>query len=273
MWAIKKFYMMYQEGYAGDGIKEELDKIDGLKQYEKDEIELAIDLDFEQSIKLALTFYNAVLAQKTSEKDWADEREERSGELKRVGTAADKIYAMLFLAGDSGFMYNPNVNINYSTYLGLLNHARLAPLATKMFENVINSRVDMEQGFLGFGRSLYAMNATNFYNRDELDFINKIAVERFDAEKMEYFFGLTANEMSESKTLKLTQSKHPDFSINEEVAVVRIGEFWYFSHKSNNPYIYIDMQNIIEDEKAQRNVADSKRYLQDLYDMYKAVTR
>jgi hypothetical protein len=273
MWAIKKFYMMYQEGYAGDGVEEEVNEIDGLKPYEKAEIIRDIDLNFEQSIKLALTFYNSVLAQKSTEKDWMDEREERSAELKRVGTASDKIYAMLFLAGDSGFMYNPNRNINYSTYLNLLNHPRLAPLATKMFENVVNSRVDMEQGFLGFGRSLFAMNATNFYNRDDLALINKIAVERFDARDLDFFFGIKANEIPSGETRKLTMSNHPDFGINEDVAIVRVGGFWYISHRSNNPYIFIDMQNIIENEKEGRNVADSKRYLQDLYGMYKAVTR
>ena len=101
-----------------------------------------------------MVFYNSVLLQSKAEKDWRTEYEERSGEIKKIGTAADKIYAMLFLAGDAGFMYNPNRNINYSTYLSYINHERIGPLVTKIFENAINQRVDMEQGFLGFGRAL-----------------------------------------------------------------------------------------------------------------------
>lgn len=270
MWDIKKFLMMYQEGYTTALISKEIDQIPGLKQYEKKSISEKITNNFEDAIKMAMVFYNSVLLQSKAEKDWRTEYEERSGEIKKIGTAADKIYAMLFLAGDAGFMYNPNRNINYSTYLSYINHERIGPLVTKIFENAINQRVDMEQGFLGFGRALYAQNATNYRNRRDSSLIQKIGMERFDAEQMDFFFGIAPDEIQNAETMTLSESRHPDFGANEEVAIVRIDDFWYFAHISNNPYSYNDMKQIID---KQTDVADDKRYLLDMYNMYQAVKR
>lgn len=270
MWTVKKFLMMYQEGYTSAKVSKEIDQIPGLQTYEKKAIREKITGSFEEAIKLALVFYNSVLIQSAAEKDWRTQYEEFTGEVKKIGSASDKIYAMMFLAGDAGFMYNPNRSINYSTYLTYINHERIGPLVTKIFENAINARVDMEQGFLGFGRALYAQNSTSYYNRDDISLIEKIGVERFDAEKLEYFFDIKPNEVENATEMTLVSSKHPDFGVNEEVAIVRIDDFWYLAHKSNNPYSYNDMKAIID---RQVDVADDKRDLLELYNMYQSVKR
>lgn len=270
MWDIKKFLVMYQSGYTPSLISKELDQIPGLEDYDKKEIREEISNNFKDAIKLAMVFYNSVLIQSAAEKDWRTQYEERSGEVKKIGSAADKIYAMMFLAGDAGFMYNPNRSLNYATYLSYINDERIGPLVTKIFENAINARVDMEQGFLGFGRSLYAMNATNYYNQDNISLIQKIGVEKFDAEEMEYFFGINTDEIENAQEVTLGQNRHPDFGENETVAIVRIRDHWYMAHKSNNPYSYNDMKSIID---RQSDVAEDKRYLQDLHNMYQSVIR
>ena len=270
MWDIKKFLMMYESGYTAAQVSEEVDKIPGLLDFQKEEIREAITQNFKEAIKLAMVFYNSVLIQSSAERDWRTQYEERRGEVIKIGTAADKIYAMMFLAGDAGFMYDPNINRQHSTYLRYINDSDIGPLVTKIFENSINARVDMEQGFLGFGRSLFAMNATNFYNDDNEALIQLIGIERFNAEELQDQFGIVPNEIEFGEERILGPTNNADFREGESVAILKIHDHWYFTHQTYNPYTYNDMRSII---RRQNDVATDKRYLLDLYNMYKAVTR
>lgn len=272
MWDIKKFLLMWRTDYTKEKVLKELKSNTELSDHDKEETAEKIDLHMKETVKLSMAFYNAVIQQSAADRPWRDQMDIRTGSMKRIGILYDKVFAMRFLVGDEGFMYNPNSSFSTASYLTYMDHDELRPMIETLYENSITSRVDMDTWFLSYSRVLFALNATNYNNIDDHTLINKIKVKRYTAKEMKENFGivLTADSPNTQK-VRLTQSEVPfDYTIGEEIGFTGHLGYFYVVSKVQSPYAWTAMQSIL-DKFGDSNVVREKNDVAELYNLYNSV--
>ena len=193
----------------------------------------------QKTTMLAMAFYQSVIQQSSVDKPYRSVYDEKTGALKRLGIGIDKQVAMMFLAGDDSFPYHPNRYMIHQSYLSHMFDAGMSKFMHKIWENVVTVRPDMEQGFISYGRMLYARSAKNFYNRDTDDFIRKIFVDSYGAQAdLENELGVDLPEDFNAKLVTVKSNKNPSFQIGEEVAIIHFDRKFYVISKSRSPYAY-----------------------------------
>ena len=194
MWDIKRMLMMWRTAFRPDYIDEILTR--SRKSYTDDEIRLISDQtskDIRQAIKLSMAFYNSVIQQSRADRDWQTIYDEESGSVEKIGIFWDKLFAMLFLMGDDGFLYNPNFYLGKASYLTYINNLGFRQMIEEIMENTLTVRVDMEPWFIDLGRLLYAKNASNYYNlaiNDTGALLEKIGVRCYTPKGLQSRFGI-----------------------------------------------------------------------------------
>ncbi len=271
---IKEFLPMWRAAFYETNIRELLKKEKITDKIAGDEIIENMDREMKQAVKLSMAFYQAVLAQKNTDKPYRSVYELGTGALQRMGIGSDKMVAMYFLAGDDELFYNPNRVLLYSSYLTYMNEPEFAPMMYKLMENVVTQRVDMEPWFISFGRQLYAQSAMNYSNRDNVDFIKKIKIKKFTIEELgEYFnYQIDSSSGKISNLVTLTQSKDLDFDIGEEVAVVRVNTSYYMFSKQDSEYAFDIYKGIKSAEENDSSTVEGQQDLLELYYIYSLST-
>ena len=192
MWDIKRMLMMWRTAFRPDYIDEIL--TESKKSYTDDEIRLISNQtqkDIRQAIKLSMAFYNSVIQQSRADRDWQTIYNEESGAIEKIGIFWDKLFAMIFLMGDDGFLYNPNHYLGKASYLTYISSLGFRQMIEEIMENALTVRVDMENWFIDFGRQLYAKNASNYYNLSlEGDLLEKIGVRCYTPRGLKSRFGI-----------------------------------------------------------------------------------
>lgn len=272
---LKEFLPMWRASFYETNMREQLKK----QNYGKDETEqmiIEMNREIKKAIKVSLAFYQSVLQQSAADKPYRSEYDLGSAALQRLGIADDKLIAMYFMAGDDALYYNPNrvlLNSSYMTYMG---EPEFAPLMDKILENIVTQRVDMEPWFISYGRQWYAQSAMNYSNRADQSLINKIKIKKYTAYELEQYFGYDLQDLTKNtKTanlITLTQSKDADFSVGEEVAVVRSNTNYYMFSKQQNPYAFDIYKNIKFNEEAGGSATEGQLDLQELYYIYNFFT-
>lgn len=191
MWNIKKFIMLDQSTFTyGNKELGEAFKKHGVSKIQEPKVFEPITRDIKRAIKISVAFYNAVLQQSNVERQYFSEYDGPTGALLRKGIFADKLYATYFLLGDDAFMYNPNVNVSYASYLEYSDDPDVGNAIKKVTENLLTERVDAEPGFINFGRMLYADSATNYYNQNNAALASRFQMTCYPVEKFTKHFGL-----------------------------------------------------------------------------------
>lgn len=269
MWDIKRFLLFWRAAFNEDTIRRELEALGNLHSADIKAYTQELSSDIKQAQKLSVAFYNAVVQQSSADRPYLTKYEPFSGEKKRIGILYDKIYAMMFLMGDDTFVYNPNRHLSYATYLAYNDEPELREILDTVYENALTERVDMEPWFIGFARTLYALNATNVYNRDDITKINKIKLVRFTQQELNNLFGIKME--GDTKILTLEKSDHPYFRPPDVVGVTHINGRYYMVSKFRNPYAFDIIHTIMEAIRFGNSTVTAKADLLELYQLYKIV--
>lgn len=283
MWSLKKVLMMWRTAFREDKMLKILDE--SVKNYPVDKLNFIssqIQRDIRQAIKLNLAFYNSVLQLPSSDRDWKTFYNEESGSIEKIGVYWDKLFAMFFLMGDAGFIYNPNHFLGKASYLTYIDKLGFRQMIEEIMENTLTVRVDMEPWFIDFGRFLYAQNASNYYNiAGNGGLLEKIGVRCYTPKGLKDRFGIDpysykANEDSPPDFLDTAVVLMEDyldtitdtyyFGTNEKLGITFFDGNYYVASSNLNKYSF----TIIDSMK--REIHSGGRSLrlakQDVYDMF-----
>lgn len=160
--------------------------------YSADVVQDAIHKDMNKANIIVASFYDAVIRQADAERPWANTYDSWSNALKRQGIASDKIYATLFLLGDIGIEYRPGTTASPYSYVGLIG-AYTDANNRDVMEEILTANLTvqpaMEQGFITFGRSLYAETVNNYLYNDQGAWYANIKLECASKDSFQNIFG------------------------------------------------------------------------------------
>ena len=275
MFQMKKFLLLWRAAFNDNNIQDKLGTKLGIDESEEiREISDPIRMEMVQAVKLVVAFYNSVIQQSSSDRHWRDEFDPFTGEQTRIGIIWDKIFAMMFLMGDESFAYNPNQRFSYASFLSYIQdseglYSGFGNLMEKILENMLTVRVDMEPWFIGFGRTLYALNAYNLVNLSNSQLIHKIRVACYSPETFKDQLGIDPNkfvdpgkadaqpEILDSTLLDMTkmepdQIKDDYFSLRHGTArlgIVKVDGKYYVTHETRNAVAFNIIWNMIQQAK------------------------
>lgn len=283
MFDMKRPLLMWQTAFNDGTISEVLSR--SKVNYTEDDINKIsnhIQKDIKQAIKLSVAFYNGVLQISSADRDWKDSYNDSSGAIEKIGIAWDKIFAMLFLMGDGGFYYNPNYYLGNASYLTYIDDLGFRQLIEETMENTLTVRVDMSPLFIGFGRLLYAENASNYYNINAHgDLLERIAVRCYTPKGLQDRFGIDpynyqANENSPPDFLDTALVSMEDYvdkitdpyyrGTNEQLGITFFDGNYYVASSHLNKYsfsIIKRMKTVIHSYGGSLRLAK-----QDVYDVF-----
>jgi hypothetical protein len=287
MFSLKKFLMAWRSGFHETDINHYLSESGQFNGFDIKEVTTDIHKDFKQAVKLSIAFYNSVLQTPANEKHYRSQYDEWTGALERVGIAPDKVFAMMMLMGDEGFMYNPNRYYNYASYITFKDTPELTDLLEKVLDNTVTLRVDMDPWFIGFGRLLYAINAYNFTNLSDASHIHKIRVGCYTADRLKDQLGIDPENFVEREGLPAGRldsglvdlSKYDvqdDYFKQraDKVGVVRISDRFYVASELQNPYSYNIIWNMIQQPRRFGNsLGTAKDDIKEVYQLFHLVTQ
>lgn len=264
MWSIKEFYPLWRTGFAQDIVNNTLSEM-GIVDDDQKEVYQQINREMKKVIKISMAFYQSVLQQSNIDRPYRSVFDERNGALKRIGIGSDKIFAMMFLAGDDSYPYNPNRYMVHQSYLTHAYDSQLATFSREIWENVVTQRVDMEPGFISYGRLLYAISARNFYNRDTADYINKITTLKYN--KVSDLKETLGVELPTNKIADLleVQTESGDLKVGDEVVVIKIDENYYVVPKEGSPYAYTIAKKVMSNINQGNSTVQNKIDLEELF--------
>ena len=283
MWDIKRALMMWRTAFRSTYISEALDKTTrSYTDYEKTLITSRIGQDIRQAIKLSMAFYNSVLQLSRADRDWQTFYNRESGAVERIGIAHDKLFAMLFLMGDEGFVYNPNHFLDKASYLSYIDELGFRQMIEEIMENTLTVRVDMEPWFIDLARFLYAQSASNHYNLSkDGSLLEKIGLRCYTPKGLKNRLGVDPQAYSPrpgspagfldtgvvSMSSYLKDIKDPYYmGTNEKLGITFFDGNYYVAASNLNKYSF----TIID--KMKRETHSDNRSLrqdkQDVYDMF-----
>ena len=288
MWNMKKTLMMWRTAFRDDYISDILDN--SVKNYTVDDVNFIstqVQRDIRQAIKLNIAFYNSVLQLSSADRDWKTFYNEESGSIEKIGIFWDKLFAMYFLMGDDGFIYNPNHYLGKASYITYVNQLGARQMIEEIMENTLTVRVDMEPWFIDFGRFLYAKNASNYYNianADQLDvstLLEKIGVRCYTPKGLKDRLGI------DPQSYKANENSPPDFldtavvsmenyidkitdpyyrGTNEKLGVTFFDGNYYVASSNRNKYSFTIIDRM---KRITHSDGDSLRLAkQDVYDIF-----
>ncbi len=285
MWALKKFLKFMENAYDNDEIRKKL--VDSQwKDFDDkhiDQITRTIRRDFKQAVRLGAAFYHGVIQQSFVDRPWTDVYSEWSGALQRKGILWDKLYAMYFLMGDDGFIYNINNAVSPSTYLLYLNDGDIGDTISKIVEQSLLRHIDMEQGFNSFARILYAINAYDYRTRTNATLIDKLKFTCFTPASLKAQLGIDPNAFQRAPDvapenldtavldldLRGMGSVDSYFSsTREKIGVTKIYDNYFVALQNKNQYAF-DLIEAITNTSL--SVVTDKAEMNELYSIYNLI--
>lgn len=278
MWDLKRFIPLDIRGLSDTELKGTLNKLGLLKDAKDIEAEtkdytLPIRKDLNLAVKLSMLFYNAVIQQAASDRPYYSRYDDRTGELERIGIIDDKIFAMMFLVGDDGFMYSPEEPLNWTPMLLYRNVPEIAAVSDKIFENVLTKRVDMEPWFISAGRVMHGITALGPYMQSDTSLARQIQVERYDAEELKRVYGLTPKDVGKILVTELASLEWRDEPTgpNDTLGIVEIRGLYYVVSKNNAPIAFNIVEGLELAYKNGNSLFTPQEDLAELYNIYMAV--
>jgi hypothetical protein len=279
MWDMKRFLQMWIVDFNPNAVEKALrdPRVVGeqanLTDEQIDEAKKEINDQFAKTTNLALAFYHGVLQQSNADRPWRSRFDEFTGAAERIGTAADKIFAMRFLVGDESFVYNPNRNLSSVSYFTAEGNPLVRPIFDRVFESNITERVDMEVGFINYGQVLYAINASSYQNRDDSSWLDKIQVLEFTQEEMKTYFDLGVEDLEEGVVEhEFTVSRYHGVDTHQKYGIMRIAGKYYVTNAAKATWAYKYYEKVINNRDS-GNINQAKDDLRTMAELYNTVRR
>ncbi|MGC6418961.1 MAG: zinc-dependent metalloprotease [Bradymonadia bacterium] len=172
--------------WGGGGVQEVLkrqDQVDEnrtvLTDQEYDEISIDFYNDISASMDLIMAFYDAVINQPASLRNYQTEYDPYYGDVIRLGIVLDKLHAVFaFMDVQEVYDYSPNIY----TYVALYDipfGSKNAALAQRVMDNMLGSSYDTFRWFRYLGINLFAW-ATNGNDIGDISLKERIAIRRYE---------------------------------------------------------------------------------------------
>ena len=249
MMSMKEFLPFWRSALAEDFLIRELETMGVPVEHQAQYVEL-MNREMRMVMKMSMAFYQAVLQQSRGERDFRNRYDETTGALKQIGIASDKIFAMMFLAGDDAIYYNPNRILTHNSYLTYSKSPTLAEFTHQMWRNIATStNYAMEPWFINFGRFQYAKSAYNFNNRDSAQLIDAVMVLKVDNPvdlKENYGITMPLSKPVAEMVVTKEQAISSPFRIGDKVAIARIDDDFYMAPVTKAHIAYTLYQSALD---------------------------
>jgi len=195
--------------WGGGGVQDVLKRLDQVQRpdqvltdQEYDEISVDFYNDISAAIDMTMAFYDAIINQPASLRNYQTEYDPFYGDIIRLGIVLDKLHAVFaFMDVTEVFDYSPNIYTYVAMYdvpFGTRNSA----LAQKVMDNMLGSRYDTFRWFRYLGINLFAW-ATNGNDIGSVGLKERIAIRRFE-NRSEF-----AEEFGEGALVEATADNNP----------------------------------------------------------------
>ncbi|MBN1962794.1 MAG: zinc-dependent metalloprotease [Deltaproteobacteria bacterium] len=239
--------------WGGGGIQETLKMLDQLQGTVKSDSEYnTIAADFYNDIAatnaLTMAFYNAVLNQPSSSRNYSTEYDSYYGDVTRLGIIIDKLFATLaFMDLQEVWNYDPNIY----TYVAMFDApfgTLSAAVALEVLDGMLGANYDTFPWFKYLALEYFAY-VTNTNLVDDISFKDRIAIRRFNNQAdLEAEFGIYAIP----DALRLDNTSQIFIYNGEQYVYTFIAERgWHLvANKSRNPVSYQYMRDFNESLRA-----------------------
>jgi hypothetical protein len=150
----------------------------------RDEIRRDIKNDLYQAGLLVAAFYHAVIQQSKAERPFLDDVT-KNGSLRTIGIGPDKLYAAYFLFAAPEIQYSVKSYSYPYSFLGLRN---VSNVFEKILKVNLKNQPDAYQGFINFGRMLYAETVTNYLYSSDYELRSRSDIKCLSADSMKTYF-------------------------------------------------------------------------------------
>ncbi len=178
MWYLALF------DWGGGGVQDtlkRLDQLDGKVKTDPEYNELAADYtnDVTAAISMTIAFYDAILNQSATSRNYQTEYDPYYGDVLRMGIIVDKLFATFaFVDLQEVYDYDPNVYTYVSMYdapFGTKNEA----LSKRVLDNMLGANYDTFPWFKYYALEIFA-SVTNTNLVDAVELKERIAIRRYD---------------------------------------------------------------------------------------------
>ncbi len=248
MMAVKEFVPLWRAGLAEDMLRNKLSEL-GIKNNDRQSsLVEAMNREMTKVMKLSMAFYDGVIQQSRGDRDFRSIYDPTTGALKQMGIMSDKIFAMMFLAGDDAIFYNPDRIMNHNSYLTYSADPTIAAYANRLWRNILTDRqIAMEPWFINFSRFQYAKNATNYNNRDAASLINSMKIIKIDnANDLWEQYGIEMDVSLPTLQTRLPKAETGTFSAGDEVIVVHVDGDYYMTSIAEGDVTYTLFQSALD---------------------------
>ena len=178
--------------WGGGGVQDTLKRLDlvdpnrqVLTDQEYDEIALDFYNDIQAAISMMIAFYDAVINQPASFRNYQTEYDPYYGDIIRLGIIIDKLFTTFaFMDLQEVYNYDPSVYTYVSIYDAPFGDYNAA-LSKRVLDNMLGSSYDTFPWFKYYAMLIFS-SVTNSNLVDGLELKDRIAVQRFENE-MELF--------------------------------------------------------------------------------------
>ena len=172
--------------WGGGGVQSVLKRLDQVDperdvktDQEYDEISVDFYNDVSAAVDMTMAFYDAVINQPASSRNYQTEFDPFHGDVIRLGIVVDKLYAAFaFMDLQPIYNYNPNIRTYVAMYDAPFGRRNFA--LSRVLDNMLGSNYDIFPWFRYLAVNLYAW-ATNSNLINGAHLKDRIAIRRFES--------------------------------------------------------------------------------------------
>lgn len=186
MYDIQRMWHLALFDWGGGGVQETLKRLDQvgggnvLTDQEYDEISTDFYNDASAAIGMTIAFYDAVINQPASFRNYQTEFDPFYGDILRLGIIIDKLFSTLAFMDLQDVYYSPNVATYVSMWDAPFGSQNLA-LSQRVLDNMLGANYDTFAWFKYYALLIFASTSnTNLVGSIETK--ERIAIERFENE-------------------------------------------------------------------------------------------
>lgn len=182
---IQRMWYLALFDWGGGGVQDTLKRLDQVNgatvktDPEYDEIAVDYTNDVSAAIALQMAFYDAIINQPASSRNYMTEYDPYYGDVLRLGIIIDKLYATFaFMDLQEVWDYDPN----YYTYVAMYDAPfsnRNYALSQRVLDNMLGANYDTFPWFQYYALNIYA-SVTNTNLVDNIQLKERIAVRRYN---------------------------------------------------------------------------------------------
>ncbi len=199
LFPLQRMWYMGIFDWGGGGVQntlKRLDQLDPQREVQSNDAYDAIAEDFyndmESSIGMTMAFYDSLINQSASFRNYQTEYDPFYGDILRMGIIIDKLFATVgFMDLQDVYNYDPNVQTYVSMYDAPFTD-RNSAISKRVLDNMLGANYDTFPWFKYFALNIFA-SVTNTNLVDSLELKERIAIHRFNTqEAFEEVFGAEA---------------------------------------------------------------------------------